>query len=86
MSTEYRKYSFKKYEYGWMVFSTTIKGTDERMEMCFANEQDALAYTLSLNASESKRVEEMEMRMEEAKKRLSIPATPYYSITGYFGD
>lgn len=87
MKSEYRTYTFKRYEYGWMVVSSNIDGTDENMEMCFANEADAIALAMRLNEQEAKRVEDVKKRKEEIRKSIVKPANPYnYSITGYFGD
>lgn len=86
MFAEFREYNYRKYLYGWMVYSTNVEGTDERMEMCYANEAAALAHTISANQKEPQRYADAVRREEEARKQIIIPDTPYYSITGYYGD
>lgn len=86
MNTDYRKYNYRKYEYGWMVFSTNAEGADERMEMCYANEAAALSHVMGANQREPQRYAEAVRREEEARRSLVIPDSPYYSITGYYGD
>lgn len=77
-------YFTKPYAYGWMVYH--IEGTEHVMDMCFARPEDALSYAASLNLREAKRVENAKTRLENARKNLVIHDTPYYSITGYYGD
>ena len=77
-------YFTKPYAYGWMVYH--IEGTEHVMDMCFARPEDALSYAASLNMREAKRSAEAKERMENARKNLVVHQTPYYSITGYYGD
>ncbi len=77
-------YFTKPYAYGWMVYH--VENGEEVMEMCFTREEDATSYAASLNLREAKRVAEAKERLENARKSLVIPSSPYYSITGYYGD
>ena len=77
-------YFTKPYAYGWMVYH--IEGTEHVMDMCFARPEDALSYAASLNLREAKRVEEAKARLAKARRNLNISTSPYYSITGYYGD
>lgn len=77
-------YFVKPNTYGWMVFH--VEDNEEVMDMCYAREEDAKSHALSLNVREAKRVADAKERLENARKNLVIPSSPYYSITGYFGD
>ena len=77
-------YFTKSYEFGWKVFH--VEKDMEVVDMCFAHEKDAASVALSLNMNEAKRVADAKMRMENERKNLVIPSSPYYSITGYYGD
>lgn len=77
-------YTYRPYEYGWMVYH--LEDGVQVMDMCFANEFCAKDYALSLNMREYKRVEDAKNRLEFAKSRIVLHDTPYYSITGYCGD
>ena len=77
-------YFTKPYGYGWMVCH--IEEGESVMDMCFANEEDAKSYAMTLNAREAKRVADVKERLESAKMNLAVPSNPYYSITGYYGD
>lgn len=83
-STKTYEYHYKAIAYGWMVYHN--EDGNEVMDMCYANESDAKSYALSLNMREAKRVEEAKARLEAAKARIVNYDTPYYSITGYYGD
>lgn len=69
-----------------MVFSTNEDVAEERIEMCYANEAAALTHTISANQREPQRFADAVRREEEAHKSIVIPDSPYYSITGYYGD
>ena len=86
MITEFRKYGYRKYEYGWMVYSTNVEGKDERIDMCYMREADAISHTIAANKREPERYADAIRREEEARKRIIVPDCPYYSITGYYGD
>lgn len=77
-------YYIKPYGYGWMVYH--IEEGKLVMDMCFSYEDDAKSYALTLNTQEAKRVADAKVRLENAKKSLVLPASHYYSITGYYGD
>ena len=77
-------YFTKPYEFGWMVYH--IENGEHIMDDCFAKEETAKQVALSRNMNEAKRVAEAKARIENARKNLIIPSTPYYSITGYYGD
>ena len=77
-------YFTKPYAYGWKVCH--IEEGQEVMDMCYAKKEDAASYANSLNVRETKRVAEAKERLENARKSLVIPSSPYYSITGYYGD
>ena len=77
-------YFTKPYAYGWMVYH--IENEEEVMDMCYATEDIAQRAALSLNVREAKRVADAKERLENARKNLAIPSSPYYSITGYYGD
>lgn len=88
MNVKYRLYSYHKDGFGWMVVSINIDGTDERMEMCYTNEEAAASHAMTANQNEPKRYAEAKKREEEDHKRFlqSLPTSPYYSCTGYYGD
>lgn len=77
-------YSSKPYAFGWMVFH--IEDDEEVMDMCFSREEDATSFALSLNMREAKRVADVKERLETSRKKLVVHSSPYYSITGYYGD
>lgn len=83
--TTFRTYRYEAYQHGWLVLSTDETG-DERFEMAFAHESDAVSFTERQNINEPARYAEAVRREEEARRRQSVPSTPYYSITGYYGD
>ena len=70
--------------YGWMVYH--VENGEHVMDMCYAQEKDAISHACFLNMNEAKRVADAKARIENARKNLVIPSTPYYSITGYYGD
>ena len=82
--TNFYAYYSKPVAYGWMVYH--IEDGEEVMDMCYAREEDATSYAASLNMREAKRVADAKKRLENARKNLVIPSSPYYSITGYYGD
>ena len=83
--TNYYSYYYKMTIYGtWKVYH--IEDGEEVMDMCFSTEELAKSYTLTLNLNENTRVEDAKRRVEDAKKRLTVEPSPYYSITGYYGD
>ena len=84
--TTFRTYTYKQYQYGWMVVSTELDGRDEKMEMCFANEASAISHTAHLNMWEADRVAKANEREAAMRAKMVIPSSPYYSITGYYGD
>ena len=77
-------YFVKPYAYGWMVYH--IEDGEHVMDDCFANEETAKQVASSRNMREAKRVANAQARLENARKSLVIHDTPYYSITGYYGD
>lgn len=77
-------YYFKPYAYGWKVYH--IEDGEEVMDMCYATEEVAKNDALRRNMREAKRVADAKERLENARKNLVIPSSPYYSITGYYGD
>lgn len=77
-------YFTKPYAYGWMVYH--IENEEEVIDDCFANEETAKQVATSRNMREAQRVAEIKERLETARKNLVVPSSPYYSITGYFGD
>ena len=82
--TNFYAYYSKPYAFGWMVYH--IENAEEVMDMCYAREEDATSYANSLNVRKAKRVVDAKERLENARKNLVIPSSPYYSITGYYGD
>ena len=83
--TNYYTYFYKMTVYGtWKVYH--IEDSEEVMDMCFNTEENAKEYATTLNLKEAKRVEDAKKRIEDARKRLTVEPTPYYSITGYYGD
>lgn len=83
--TNYYSYYYRMTVYGtWKVYH--IENDNEVMDMCFSTEENAKSYATTLNLNEAKRVEDAKKRMEDARKRLTVEPTPYYSITGYYGD
>ena len=77
-------YLTKPYGYGWMVYH--IENEEEVMDMCYSREEDAKNTALSLNMREARRVADAMERIENNRKNMVIPSSPYYSITGYYGD
>lgn len=77
-------YFTKPYVYGWMVYH--VENGEEVMDDCFANEETAKKVATSRNMREAKRVADVKVRLETARKNLVVPSSPYYSITGYYGD
>ena len=77
-------YFTKPYAYGWMVYH--VENGEEVMDDCFAKEETAKQVATSRNMREAQRVAEAKERLETARKNLVVPASPYYSITGYYGD
>ena len=77
-------YFTKPYAYGWMVYH--IENEEEVIDDCFANEETAKQVATSRNMREAQRVAEIKERLETARKNLVVPSSPYYSITGYYGD
>ena len=82
--TNYYTYYTKPYAYGWMVYH--IENGEYVMDDCFANEETAKQVAISRNIGEAKRVADAKDRIETARRNLVIPSSPYYSITGYYGD
>ena len=77
-------YFTKPYAFGWMVYH--IENGEHVMDMCYATEEVAKNDALHRNMREAKRVADAKERLENARKNLVIPNSPYYSITGYYGD
>ena len=77
-------YYTKPYAYGWMVYH--IENGEQVMDMCYATEEVANSDALHRNMREAKRVADAKERIETARRNLVIPSSPYYSITGYYGD
>ena len=77
-------YFTKPHNRGWMVYH--IEGGEHVMDMCYAREEDATSHAFSLNMREAKRVADAKERLDNARKNLVIRTSPYYSITGYYGD
>ena len=77
-------YFIKPYNHGWMVYH--IEEGEHIVDMCFAQKEDATTHAISLNVREAKRVAEVKERLETSRKNLVIHDSPYYSITGYYGD
>ena len=77
-------YYTKPYEFGWMVYH--VEDGEHVMDDCFAKEEMAKQVALSRNMREAKRVAEANERLENSRKNLVLHTSPYYSITGYFGD
>lgn len=77
-------YFTKPYAYGWMVYH--IENGEHVMDMCYATEEVAKNDALRRNMREAKRVADVKERLETARKNLVVPSSPYYSITGYYGD
>ena len=82
--TNYYEYKVKSCENGLQTYH--IEDGVDIWDMCFAREQDAISYAMSLNMREAKRVADAKERLENSRKNLVIHDTPYYSITGYYGD
>lgn len=80
----YYTYSVKPYTYGWMVYH--IENGTEVMDMCYATEEVANGAAMSMNMNEAKRVAAAKERIERFKNLFPKYDTPYYSITGYYGD
>ena len=77
-------YYTKPYEFGWMVYH--IENGEHVMDDCFAKEEMAKQVALSRNMREAKRVADAKERIETSRGNLVHHTSPYYSITGYFGD
>ena len=77
-------YFTKPYAFGWMVYH--IENGEHVMDMCYATEEVAKNDALHRNMREAKRVADAKERLKDARKNLVIPSSPYYSITGYYGD
>lgn len=77
-------YFTKPYAYGWMVYH--IENRVEVMDDCFVNEETAKQVANSRNMREAQRVADAKERMDNSRKNMVIRTSPYYSITGYFGD
>jgi hypothetical protein len=77
-------FNSKPYAYGWMVYH--VENGVEVMDDCFANEETAKQVATSRNMREAQRVADAKERLETARKNLVVPSSPYYSITGYYGD
>ena len=77
-------YFTKPNNFGWMVYH--IENGEHVMDMCYATEEVAKNDALHRNMREAKRVADAKERLENARKNLVIPSSPYYSITGYYGD
>ena len=91
MKTEYRIYSYRRYEYGFEVYSTTLNGEDERFVYAYQNEDAALAHSMSLNKNEGARYAaaiEAEKKALENLRSLHSTNTPadYYGCRRYCGD
>ena len=82
----FRKYTYIKYEYGWMVISIDVEGNDEQLVSCYIHEADAVSHAKHLNEAEPNRVAAEKTNMENALKSIFVHSNPNYSITGYFGD
>ena len=77
-------YFTKPYAYGWMVYH--VENGEEVMDDCFVNEETAKQVATSRNMRDAQRVAEAKERLETARKNMVVPSSPYYSITGYFGE
>lgn len=77
-------YFTKPYAYGWMVYH--VEDGKDVMDMCYVKEDVAKGAALSMNMREAKRVADAKERIENYRKNMVIPSSPYYSITGYYGD
>lgn len=86
---EYNDMTFYTYHYGQGKIGYKVyhfKNGVEVWDCSFMHEEDAMAYAASLNAAEAARVAGAKARIEAAMGRIMTPASPYYSITGYYGD
>lgn len=91
MKTEYRIYSYRPYESGFEVYSTTLNGEDERFVYAYQNEAAALAHAMALNNNEAARYAaaiEAEKKALESLRNLHYTNTPadYYACSRYCGD
>ena len=77
-------YFAKPYNYGWMVYH--VEDDKHVMDMCYATEDVAKHDALCRNMREVQRAAEAKERIESFKTRFPKHNTPYYSITGYYGD
>ena len=77
-------YFTKPYEFGWMVYH--LENGVCVMDDCYSKEETAKQVALSKNMREAKRVAEASERIEASRRNLIHHSSPYYSITGYFGD
>ena len=83
-NTNYYEYKVKAYENGFQTYH--VEDGVDVWDMCFNNEDAAISYAMSLNMREARRVADAIARLEKARKNLVFHDTPYYSITGYYGD
>lgn len=89
MGTDYNDtttytYSVKQDAYGWVVYHKA--NGEDVADMYYATEEVANGAAASLNMREAKRVADAKERIERFKNMFPTHSTPYYSITGYYGD
>lgn len=89
MKAEFRVYGTKKYEYGWMVISTNLECTDERMVYCYANREAAEEVANKYNQNEPMRyaaAKEAEKRNNGTRFVIGNEIDLYYRNRAYSGD
>ena len=87
MKPEYRVYNYRKYEYGWEVFSTNLAGQNERMVYCYANEEAAKVIAQSYNEREPKRyADAVEAEKNKPIYHIDSSIDSYYRNRAYSGD
>lgn len=84
MDKAYRTYKVKGYEYGWMVYH--VEAGAVVMDMCYAREEVANSAAKSMNDNEPKRVADVIAREAAFAAKFTTHSSPYFSMTGYYGD
>lgn len=87
MEPTFRTYYYIAYEYGWMVRSTDTEGND-KMEMCYVHESDAMSHTKRANENEPKVYAERMANYKRAMANFHYEGiADYYGVRGrYYGD
>jgi hypothetical protein len=87
MKPEYKVYDYRKYEYGWEIYSTNLEGKNEMWVYSYATEEAAKVMAQTYNENEPKRyANAVEAEKKKPIYHIDNSIDSYYRNMAYSGD